>query len=145
MGPDSPSRDAANWLSSRFSRSVETRRRYGWLRMEFPGARHFRAPVWCRSGGGGTREAGSTIAESLVALCRVGTVRTRFGEGGGQLDHRRARGVLNPCARESKVRTGRFLWEKLISDYGPFPSYEGRQGAVNGQDSWGFFRDAQEL
>ena len=29
VGPGSPSRDAANWLPSRFSLSVETRRRYG--------------------------------------------------------------------------------------------------------------------
>ena len=35
VGPDSPSRDATNWLSSRFGRSVQTRRRYGWLRMVF--------------------------------------------------------------------------------------------------------------
>ena len=33
--------------------------------------------------------------------------------------------------------------EKLISDHGLFSSYEGRQGTANGQDSWGFFRDAQ--
>ena len=39
VGPGSPSRDAANWLPSRFSLSVETRRRYGWLRMVFSGAR----------------------------------------------------------------------------------------------------------
>ena len=52
VGPGSPSRDAANWLPSRFSLSVETRRRYGWLRMTvFPGARLFRAPIWCPSGG----------------------------------------------------------------------------------------------
>ena len=45
VGPGSPSRDAANWLSSRFSLSVETRRRYGWLRMMvFPGARLFPSP-----------------------------------------------------------------------------------------------------
>ena len=31
----------------------------------------------------------------------------------------------------------------LISDYGMFSSYEGRQGATNRQDSWRFFRDAQ--
>ena len=31
VGPGSPSRDAANWLPSRFSLSVETRRRYGWF------------------------------------------------------------------------------------------------------------------
>ena len=56
----------------------------------------------------------------------TGWVRTRFGEGGEQLDHRRARGVLNPCARESKARTGKFLREKLISDYGHFSSYGGQ-------------------
>ena len=32
VGSGSPSRDAANWLPSRLSLSVETRRRYGWLR-----------------------------------------------------------------------------------------------------------------
>ena len=75
--------------------------------------------------------------ESLIAF---GWVRTRFGEVGGQLDGRRARGVLNPCARESKVRTGRFLKRKLMSDRGPFSSYEDQQRAVNGQDSWGVFQ-----
>ena len=50
--PGSPSRDAANWLPSRFSLSVETRRRYGWLKMMlFSGARLVRAPIWCPSGG----------------------------------------------------------------------------------------------
>ena len=44
--------------------------------------------------------------------------------------------MLNPCARESKARTGRFLKEKQISDHGLFFSYEDQQGAVSGQDSW---------
>ena len=47
-----------------------------------------------RREGGGTREARSTVAESLVVDYRV--VRTRLGEGGVQLDRRRARGGLNP-------------------------------------------------
>ena len=51
--------------------------------------------------------------------------------------------MLNHCARESKARTGRLLREKQMSDHGLFSSYEGEQGAANGQDSWGFFRDAQ--
>ena len=51
--------------------------------------------------------------------------------------------MLNPCARESKARTGIFLREKLISDHGLFSFYEGRQGVANEQDSWCFFRDAQ--
>ena len=46
VGPGSPSRDAAYWLPSRFSSlSVETRRRYGWLRMVFAGARLFRCSI----------------------------------------------------------------------------------------------------
>ena len=50
--PGSPSRDAVNWLPPRFSLSVETRRRFGWLRMMvFPGAHLFRAPIWCPSEG----------------------------------------------------------------------------------------------
>ena len=52
VGPGSPSRDAVNWLPSRFSLSVETRQRFGWLRiMVFPGAHLFRAPIWWPSGG----------------------------------------------------------------------------------------------
>ena len=34
---------------------------------------------------------------------------------------------LNPCARESKARTGRFLRETLMSDYSLFSSYEGHK------------------
>ena len=82
----------------------------------FPSARRFRAPIWCPSGDGDTREAESTVAESLVALRWVGTHQVRRAKG--KLDRRRVRGVLNPCARESKARTGRFLREKLISDHG---------------------------
>ena len=51
VGPGSPSRDAVNWLLSRFGLSVETRRQYGWLRMVFSGVRLFRAPIWWSSGG----------------------------------------------------------------------------------------------
>ena len=31
----------------------------------FPGARLFRAPIWCTSGGGSTRETGSTAPEEV--------------------------------------------------------------------------------
>ena len=111
-------------------------------RMAFQGARLFRAPIWCSSGGVAARERQGALSRRAWSRS-IGWVRTRFGEGGGQLDHRRARGVLNPCAQESKARTGRFLREKLTSDHGIFSSYEGQQGAANRQDSWGFFRDAQ--
>ena len=30
-----------------------------------------------------------------------------------------------------------------MSDHGYFSSYGGPQGAANGQDPWGFFKDAQ--
>ena len=32
-----------------------------------------------------------------------------------------------------------------MSDHGHFSSYDGEQGAANGQDSWGFFKDAQSF
>ena len=51
--------------------------------------------------------------------------------------------MLNPCAREAKARTGRTLKEKLMSDHGLFLPTKRQEGAVHGQDSWGFFRDAQ--
>ena len=51
VGPGSPSRDAVNWLLSRFGLSVETRRQYVWLRMVLSGVRLFRAPIWWPSGG----------------------------------------------------------------------------------------------
>ena len=81
---------------------------------------------------GGTREAGSNATESLVA----GWVRTRFSEGGGQLNRRRARRVLKHRAQESKARTGWFLREQLISDNGlSLPSRvnrERRTGKIRG-------------
>ena len=52
------------------------------------------------------REPGSALSSGYA---------TRFGGVGGKLDRLRTRGVLSPCARESKARTGRFLREKLIS------------------------------
>ena len=53
--------------------------------------------------------------------------------------------MLNPCARESKARTGEFLREKLISDHGLFSSYNGQQGAANGKYSWGVFQGCTGL
>ena len=98
--------------------------------------RLFRAPTSCPSGGGGTREAGGTVvAESLIGsrstrkrtvTRSIGRVTARFGEGGGQLDRRQARVVLNLCAREPTARTGRFLRGKLGSNHGLFSSYEGQ-------------------
>ena len=71
VGPGSPSRDATNWLSSRLSRSAEMRW-YGWLRMVFvPRCAPLPSSNLVPFGRcGGTRKAGSTVAESLVALYR---------------------------------------------------------------------------
>ena len=57
VGLGSPLRDVANWLPSWFGLSGETRRRYGWLRMVFPGVPLFRALIWCPSPSGGWRHA----------------------------------------------------------------------------------------
>ena len=84
--------------------------------------------------GGGTREAGSTVAESLVVLYRVGTHQIRRRRRAAR--SLTSQGRADPCARESKARTGRFLREKLISDHGHFSSYEGlkerRTGKIRG-------------
>ena len=75
----------------------------------------------------------------------IGWISTRFGETGEQLDGRRARGVLNPCARESKTPFRGFLRDKLIPDHGLFFSFVGQQGATNGQDLWGAFQGCTGL
>ena len=65
----------------------------------------------------------------------------RRGEGGGGFDRRRARGVLDPCPRrESKAQTAGLLRGKLISEHDMFSSFEGQQGAGNGQESRGVFK-----
>ena len=115
--------------------------------------RLFRASIWSPSGGCGTRETGGTAAESLVGRAARKSVpwRALSGEEAPdsakveQPDRRRARGVLNPCARESKARIGRFLREKLISDHGLFSSDDGQQGAVYRQDSLGVFKEYTRL
>ena len=103
------------------SLSVETRRRYGWLRMVFPGMRPFRAPIWCTSGGWrhargrehcvSRRASGSTLSSGYAP-------NSEKAEGGSIVDE--PGDLLNPCARESTASTGRFLREKLMSDHGHF-------------------------
>ena len=88
--------------------------------------RHARGKEHCRG------EPGSALSG--------GWVRTRFGEGGGQLGRRRARGVLNPCARESKARTGRSLREKVLSAHVLFSTYEGLKERRTGKTRGDFSR-----
>ena len=139
--PGSPSTDAANWLSSRFSRSVKARRRYGWLRTVFQGSILFGAAIWCPSGGGGTREAGSIVAESLAALYQMDTHRIRRGRRAARWPT--SQGSAEPLCAIIKGANREVSEGKTFSDHGLISSYEGRQGATNGQDSWGVFRDAQ--
>ena len=123
VGPGSPSRDAANWLPSRSDLLVETRRQYGWLMMVFSGVRLFRAPIGGLREGGGTREAGSTVAESLVVFYQVGTHQIRRRRRAAR--SLTSQGRAEPLCARTKARTGRFLREKLISDHGHFSPYEG--------------------
>ena len=110
--------------------------------MGFHDLRPSRAPIWCPSGGWRhARGRGHCHGEPGSALSGGYAPDSAKAEGSSIVDE--PGGGLNPCARGSKARTGRFLGEKLISDHGYFSSYEGQQGAANGQDSWGFFRDAQ--
>ena len=134
--------EPTGYLCDSVDRSVEARRRYDWLRMMFSGVRLFRAPIWCPSGG--WRHARGREHCRGEPDSSLGWVRTRFGEGGGQFDRRRARGGLNPCARESKARTGRFLKEKPMSDHGHFSPYEDHKEWQTG-NIWGLFQGCAGL
>ena len=91
--------------------------------------------------GGGTREAGSTVAESLVALYQVGTHQIRR--------RRRAARSLTSQGRAEPLCAGIESANREVSegkaDLRPRSLFflRGPHGASNGQDSWGFFKDAQ--
>ena len=134
LGP--PSRNVANWLPSRFSLSVKTRQWYGWLRMVFSGARLFRAPIWCPLGRcGGTREAGNTVAKSLVVLYREGThqIRRRRKEARSSTSQERAEPL---CVRIKGANREVSEGKADVSDYGICSSYKGhkerRTGKIRG-------------
>ena len=102
VGPGSPSRDAANWLLSRFGLSVETRRQYGWLGSDgvfrcaplpssnlfwWPSGRwrHARGREHCRgepdsslSGGYSPDSAKAEAARSLASQVRAEPLCTRI-------------------------------------------------------------------
>ena len=54
-----------------------------------------------------------------TAARSIGQVSIRFGEGGGQLDCRRAKDVRICCMREPWAQIGRFLSVKPLSDHSP--------------------------
>ena len=62
--------------------------------------------------------------------------------GGCRPDSARGSEAQSSASQGPKAQTGRFLMEKLISDHDLFSSCQGQQEVVNGQGSWGFYRDA---
>ena len=112
--------------------------------MVFPAARIFRAPTWCTSRGGGTREERNTlIAERLVALNRVGTRHIRRARRAALTSM--SQGSVEPlCARikgaNREVTEGK---AELLPRSVFFLQDKGQQEPANRQVSWGFFRDAQ--
>ena len=105
--------------------------------------RLFRAPILGPSGGGGTREAGSTVVAEIL----VGRSSALSGEYAPDLA--RAEGSSTSTSQGSAETLGARIkgvnWEVPegkadLCDHGLFSSYEGQQGAVNGQDSWSIFQ-----
>ena len=91
--------------------------------------------------GGGTREAGSTVAESLVVLYQVGMhqIRRRRRADRSLTSQGRAEPL---CARIESANREVFegkadIWPRS------FFFLRGPHGAANGQDSWCFFKGAQ--
>ena len=91
--------------------------------------------------GGGTREAGSTVAESLVVLYQVGThqIRRRRRAARSLTSQGRAEPL---CAR---IESANREVSEGMADLCTWSFFFIRRphGAANGQDSWGFFKDAQ--
>ena len=88
------------------------------MRIVFPVARFLRAPIWCPSGGGGTREAGGTVAESLVALYRVSThqIRRDWRAARSSTSH----GSAEPLCARIKGANREVSEGKPMSDHGLF-------------------------
>ena len=105
-GLDSPSRKEANCFFLRFNQSDDTRRWFDCVGMVFIQCGSSELQLGAlRDVVALERKPGGTIAESLagrrskrksIVACSIGGVSIRFPEGGGPLDRRRARAVLNP-------------------------------------------------
>ena len=88
--------------------------------------------------GGGTREAGSTVAESLVVLHRVGTHHIQRRRRAARSST--SQGRAEPLCARVKGANRRFLREKLMSDHGHFSSYEGHKERRTGKIRGAFSR-----
>ena len=92
--------------------------------------------------GGGTREAGSTVAESPVVLYPVGTHQIRRRRRAARSST--SQGRTEPlCARIIGLNREISEGKADVRPRSSFLFLRGPQGAANGQDSWGFFKDAQ--
>ena len=90
---------------------------------------------------GGTREAEGTVAESLVVLYRVGTHKIRQRRRAARSST--SQGRAEPLCAKIKGVNREVSEGKAGVRLRPFFFLRGPQGATNGQDLWGFFKDAQ--
>ena len=91
--------------------------------------------------GGGTREAGSTNAESLVVLYQVGTHQIRPRQRASR--SLTSQGRAEPLCARIESANREVSEEKADPCPRSFFFLRGPHGAAHGQDSWGFFNDAQ--
>ena len=87
--------------------------------------------------GGGTREAGGTVAESLVVLYRVGTHKIRRRRRAARSST--SQGRAEPLCAKIKGVNREVSEGKAGVRPRSFFFLGGPQGAANGQDLWGFF------
>ncbi|CAM9850098.1 unnamed protein product [Ascophyllum nodosum] len=113
--------------------------RYGWLKMDdtprcapLPSALHRR---WWHA-----RGRDQCRGEPIVVLYRVGTHQIRRGRRAAQSST--SQGITESLCARIKGGANREVSEGK-TDRCLFSSYEGQQGAANGQDSWGFCMDGQ--
>ena len=91
--------------------------------MPFGGWLHPRGRGHCRGKSGRAQQRSTVSGEYAPDSAWAGAARSSTSQGSTE----------PLCAREPTARTERFLRENVISDDGLFSSYEGQQGATNGQ------------
>ena len=94
--------------------------------------------------GSGTREAGSTVAESLVVLYRMGTnqIRRRWREARSLTSQGRAEPL---CARITGLNREVSEGKAAVSDHGRFSCYEGHKKRRTGKIRGAFSRTHRAL
>ena len=109
--------------------------------MVFSGVRLFRAPIWCPSGGWRHARGREHCRGEPGSSYRVGTHQIRRRRRAAQ--SLTSQGRAEPLCARIESANREVSEGKAVLRPRSFFFLRGPLGAANGQDSWGFFKDAQ--